>query len=74
MVKLVGGGSVINGLSSLVIFNIAYKTNFSGQSNQDPKSIKCYNEKTGYKYQNCWKDDGFETCFSKYDSSECVSY
>ena len=44
------------------------KTYSSGHSTQDLKSIKCYNEKTGGKFQECLKDDGFETCFSKYDS------
>jgi len=33
---------------------------------QDPKLIKCYNEKAGGKFQQCWKDDGFETCFTKF--------
>ena len=57
-----------------LIFLIYYLGTFAGQPKQDPKSIKCYNEKAGDKYQNCWKDDGFETCFSKYDSSEFISY
>ena len=36
------------------------------ESKQDPKLIKCYNEKTGGKFQQCWRDDGFETCFTKF--------
>jgi len=34
---------------------------------QDPKMIKCYHESSGGKFQHCMKDDGFETCFSKFD-------
>ena len=37
---------------------------------QDPKMIKCYHEDSGGKFQHCMKDDGFETCFSKFDHSE----
>jgi len=36
------------------------------ESKQDPKLIKCYNERAGGKFQQCWRDDGFETCFTKF--------
>ena len=49
-------------------------TSRSGHSTQDSKSIKCYNEKTGGKFQECLKDNGFETCFSKYDSRKLTVY
>ena len=39
---------------------------------QDPKMIKCYHEDSGGKFQHCMKDDGFETCFSKFDHSELI--
>merc|ERR1712179_172315 len=41
-------------------------------SKQDPKSIQCYHEVNGDKFQQCHKDDGFETCFSKYDHNRVV--
>ena len=43
-------------------------------SKQDPNAIKCYHETKGGKYQNCWKDDGFETCFTKFDHSKETSF
>ena len=41
---------------------------------QDPKMIKCYHEDSGGKFQHCMKDDGFETCFSKFDHSKAPFY
>ena len=43
---------------------------FPVTSKQDTKSIKCYHEEAGGRYQMCSKDEGFETCFSKYDHSK----
>ena len=42
------------------------KIQISVESKQDPKLIKCYNERAGGKFQQCWRDDGFETCFTKF--------
>ena len=47
-----------------------YKNVISVESKQDPKLIKCYNERTGGKFQQCWRDDGFETCFTKFSPGE----
>ena len=51
-----------NNYSLSIIFAVAGK--------QDPKMIKCYHESSGGKFQHCMKDDGFETCFSKFDHSK----
>ena len=50
----------------LTIENILKRITIAVESKQDPKLIKCYNEKTGGKFQQCWRDDGFETCFTKF--------
>lgn len=53
-------------LKSLITLNTCM---LPAEGKQDPKSIKCYHEKAGGKFQQCWKDDGFETCFTKFDPS-----
>ena len=47
--------------------NSSLSTIFAVAGKQDPKMIKCYHESSGGKFQHCMKDDGFETCFSKFD-------
>ena len=30
--------------------------------------LQCYAGKKGWKYQECYKSDGFKTCFTKYEN------
>ena len=53
-----------------ILQNLIFSPFFAVIAKQDPKMIKCYHESSGGKFQHCMKEDGFETCFSKFDHSK----
>ena len=46
-----------------------YYSNFLGSAKT---KLRCYAGKNGSKYQECFKNEGFKTCFTKYENSELL--
>ena len=37
-------------------------------------SLRCYGGKGGGKFQECHQDDGYKTCFTKYENGKKIAH